>query len=124
VAATLKYNGLGQLVSVARSDGINIEYEYQPTNLMHHRKVVQGTTVLEETAMIYDRGRLIAEYAPAAGGGTEVRALYYYADGDSPVAADIRDLGGVLQRYYYLKDEQGSVMAVADANGQVNERIQ
>ncbi len=118
----LTYNGFAQLVKVERPDGLVIEYEHQPNGLMHHRKVSQGSTVISDTALIYDQGRLIEEYT-RSGSSNILAARYYYADEDSPSAADIRDGAGSLQRFYYLKDALGSVMAVANAMGQVVERI-
>jgi RHS repeat-associated protein len=47
---------------------------------------------------------------------------YYYATADAPVAADLRDGGGVLRRYYFLCDPALSVIAVADEEGNVVER--
>ncbi|MDB6038861.1 MAG: hypothetical protein JWM99_2702, partial [Verrucomicrobiales bacterium] len=123
VPALLKYNGLSQLVQVKRNDGITVEYEHQPGYLLHHRRVLQGVSVIDDSALVYDRGRLIEEYTSSSG-SSQLRARYYYADEDSPVAADLRDANGLLQRFYYLKDEQDSVIGIANANGQVIERIQ
>ena len=37
-----------------------------------------------------------------------------------PVAADIRDKGGQLQRFYFMTDVLGSVMGLVDTNGAVD----
>ncbi len=120
--AQLAYNGLSQLVKVTRSDGLTINYEFRPDGLMHHRLVIQNGTTNSDTGFVYDQGRLIEEYE-RTGTNAALRALYYYAEEDSPFAADIRDTSGAFQRYYYLKDALGSVVAVADATGKAVERI-
>jgi RHS repeat-associated protein len=125
VTASLRYNGIGQLVGVSYTDqgvAVAIEYEHQPNGLMHYRKVTRGATVVSERALIYDRGRLLEEFENVGGGG-QPQARYYYADDDSPFAAELPDASGNLQFFYYLRDAQGSVMAVADSSGHVVERV-
>ena len=128
VGAMLTYNGLSQLVKVERDDGVTIDYKHQPDGLMHHRKVTQEgmpAVTLSDTAFVYDQGRLIEEYeaVPQGQGAPVLRARYFYADDDNPFAADIRDGAATYHRYYYLRDAQGSVMAVADDTGHVVERV-
>lgn len=126
VAAALKYNGRSQLVSVSYTNGgtpVLVEYQHQPGNLMHYRKVTVGSSVVSERALVYDRDLLLEEYEANGGGGTQLKARYYYADEDSPFAADLADPQGNLTRHYYLREAQGSVMALTDAAGTVVERI-
>ncbi len=125
VTATLRYNGVGQLIGISYTDQgvpVSIEYQHQPNGLMHYRKVTRGGTVVSERALVYDQGRLLEEFE-TINGANKVQARYFYADDDSPFAAELPDAGGVLQRFYYLRDAQGSVMAVADVNGNVVERV-
>ncbi|MDW8382032.1 MAG: Ig-like domain-containing protein [Verrucomicrobiota bacterium] len=122
--ATLTYNGLSHLVRVQfPSTGVQIAYEYQPNGLMHRRTVTQNGTVLSDTALVWDEGRLIEEYERTGGSGAPaLRARYYYADDDSPFAGDFFS-GGLTNRFYFLRDALSSVVAVADANGEVIERV-
>lgn len=122
--ATLTYNGHSHLVRVEfPSTGVQIAYEYQPNGLMHHRTLTQNGSTLSETAFVWDEGRLIEEYERTGGGSAPtLRARYYYADDDSPFAGD-RFSGGVTNRFYFLRDALSSVVAVADASGEVVERI-
>jgi RHS repeat-associated protein len=119
--ASMTYNGLSHLVKIEVTNGPTIFYEYQPNGLLHHRVVTQNGATNADSAFIYDQGRLIEEYGRQVG-GTAVRAKYYYADEDSPMAADIVDARGI-HRYYYLKDALGSVMAIANDRGEVVERV-
>lgn len=89
---------------------------------MHYRKVTVGGTVVSERALIYDRDLLLEEYENSGAGNTDLVARYYYADEDSPFAADIF-ASGVTNRYFFLKDGLSSVMAVANAAGEVVERV-
>ncbi len=89
------------------------------------RKVMFGGSVISATSFVYDEaGRLLEEY-DRTGGTPALRARYYYLDDDSPVAADLFQGGSVgqLKRYYYLKDNIQSVVAIADQNGNVVERV-
>ena len=120
--ATLNYNGLSELEGIDRDDGVSILYNYQHDGLCFYRSVtgaVPGAT--NETAFVYDGPLLIGEY-DRSNGANQLRARYYYADADVPVAADLRDTGGVLRRYYVMRDSLGSVMGLVDTNGAVVER--
>lgn len=121
--ANLTYDGLSRLSRVEiPADNLTIDYEYQPNGLLHHRKVTQGASVIAEEALVWDNGRLLEEY-DFAGTQATLRARYFYAFGDVPVAADLRQPGGALVRHFYLCEGNGSIMAVADATGQVVERV-
>jgi RHS repeat-associated protein len=123
VGATLKYNGLSMLTKVERVDGVTIENQYQHSGLRHFRKVTQSGGPTIETAYIYDEGKLIEEYRND-GAGPQLVGRYYYAHDDAPVAADLRHpTTGQLGRYYYLRDNTLSIVGVADAAGQVVERV-
>ena len=76
------------------------------------------------SAYVYDdSARLIEEY-DRTGSQPALIARYYYASGDSPAAADLWDPGsGTLKRYYFIRDASQSVIAVADASGNVVERV-
>jgi len=71
---------------------------------------------------VYDDGRLLEEL-DKSGATNVVRARYYYADEDAPFAADLADASGNLQRYFYVRDAQKSVIALVDTNGIVIERV-
>jgi RHS repeat-associated protein len=124
VQATLTFNAFSHLVKVAYSDqgvSVIVEYQQRPDGSLHYRKVTRDGTVVSERALIHHDGQLLEEFE--ASGGTTLVARYFYADEDSPFAAELADAGGNLRRYYYLRDAQGSVMAVADENGEVRERV-
>jgi len=76
----------------------------------------------DDRQFIYDRGRLIEEYDLLGSADAPV-ARYFYADSDEPVAVEFVQSGGQTNRYYYLRGHDGSVLAVADADGVVVERI-
>lgn len=120
VAADLTYNGRSNLIQVSRGDGVTIDYQYRPDNLIHHRRVSGGISA-SETAYVWHEGRLLEEYS--LGGSTTLRARYYYANGDAPVAADLRQGNGNMLRVHYLHDQVMSVVAVADDSGHVIERV-
>lgn len=122
IPATFKASAFGQLVRVERADGVVVEYEHQPNGLIHHRRVTTSTST-NETSLVWDAGRLLAEFE-RVGGTNRLRARYFYADEDSPFAADLADGGGVLKRFWYLRDVLNSVVAVADPQGEVIERVQ
>ena len=122
VSAALVHNARGNLAQVHRDDGVDIAYQYQPDGLMVHRKVTQGGTTLSESHFVWDRQRLIEEYA-ITGGQKSLRARYFYADSDAPVAADLPDGSGGLRRHFYLEDHADSVIALANEQGQVVERV-
>jgi len=121
VAADLAYNGAGNLVRITRADGVTIEMQYRPDKILHHRKVTVGTES-SETALVWHEGRLLEEYG-LAGGNRVLRGRYYYANGDPPVAADLRQADGSLLRVHYLHDHAMSVVAVANEAGEVLERV-
>lgn len=118
----LEHNGRADLVRVLRSDGVEIEYSYQASGLMVHRTVRQGNAVASSTHYVWDRERLIEEW-DTAGAQKTLRARYYYADTDAPVAADLPDGAGGFARHFYLRDHAESVVALANAQGQVVERV-
>jgi RHS repeat-associated protein len=125
VNANLLYNGLSHLVHVDYNNNgtqISVDYDTQPNGLVDHRKLSRNGTVVEETALVYDNGRLLEEFV-RSGGSNQLRARYYYADEDSPFASDLDDGTGNLKRFYYLRDAQGSVMAIADDAGNIVERV-
>jgi RHS repeat-associated protein len=120
-ATNIKYNALNHLTAITANGG-TIEYEYQPTGLMHHKTVRQGGVVVSDHAFVWDEGRMIEERDLVSG---DVVGRYYYADGDSPVAADLKDpVSGQVRRVQYLCDNVWSVIAVADhVTGDVLERV-
>jgi RHS repeat-associated protein len=119
-SATFSHNGLAKLVLVSREDGTVVRYHYQPSGLMHRREVEVSGVVVSDMAFVWEAGRLIEEHDLSAG---VLRGRYYYDDGDTPTAADIRDAGGNLRRYYYLRDQDYSILGVVDAAGTVIERV-
>lgn len=123
VSASLEYDGLGQLVRIVRADGVEISYAYLPGGLCCYRRVSGPTNrcVPSERIFVWDGPRLIEEYDLAAG-QRNLRARYYYAESDVPVAADLANAGGTLQRHYFLVDAQGSLLAAANTAGDVVER--
>jgi RHS repeat-associated protein len=121
VAADLAYNGVGNLVRITRADGVTIEMQYRPDKTLHHRKVTGGSEPAE-SALVWHEGRLLEEY-DLAGGNRVLRGRYYYANGDPPVAADLRQADGSLLRVHYLHDHAMSVVAVANEAGEVIERM-
>ena len=80
--------------------------------------------MVRDSAYVYDSsGRPLEEYDRTTASPLLI-ARYYYAGGDTPIAADLREQGsGQLRRYYYLVDASLSVIAVADAGGNVVERV-
>jgi RHS repeat-associated protein len=122
--ATLAHNGDGDLVQIARADGLVEDNFFQPGGLRYRRQLSQNGTVLEDRRFVYDdMQRLLEEYLQTE--GTNLLAgRYYYASSDAPDSADLLDPSSrTLQRYYYLKDNMESVIAVADTNGTVVERV-
>ncbi len=121
--ATLNYNGLSQLIRVARDDGVNVSFDYQEDGLCCYRRVEDASLPggVEETVFVYHHALLIAEYDRTAG-ANRLKARYYYGEADVPVAADIADAGGQLRRYYLLQENTRSVMGLVDTNGIVVER--
>ncbi len=122
VSATLVHNGNGSLVSIQRADGLLEQNFFQPNGLRYERKITQNGQVLSFRHYVYDtQKRLLEEYEQT--NSVLLVGRYYYGAGDAPDAADLLDpSSGPLQRYYYLKDNMESVVAVADANGNIVER--
>jgi len=125
VAATLTHNGQENLIRVSRSDGVMVENTYQGSLLRSGRQILRNGVPTETRTYVYDsEGRLLEEYERTGEDSTVLMGRYYYFSGDVPVAADLRrDLNAALERYYYLTDSSGSVIAVADASGAVAERV-
>jgi RHS repeat-associated protein len=73
--------------------------------------------------LVWDNGRLLAEFDRTAG-ANQLSARYYYFTDDVPIAADRRETDGQLHRYYFLSDAIGNVMALADGNGAVVSRYE
>jgi RHS repeat-associated protein len=123
VSATLLHDGRNQLFQVSLTNGLTIQNQYQAGGMRFARKTFQSGQLIAYSGYVYDgSGRLLEEY-DRTGAQPVLIARYYYASGDSPVAADLLDPGsGQLQRYYYLRDGAMSVIGVADANGNVLER--
>ena len=123
VQASLQHDGLGRMTSVTRADGVSVVNQYQPSGLRFSRQVRQGAQLTAYSTFVYDdAARLIEEY-DRTGAQPVLIARYYYATGDSPAAADLLDQSsGQLKRYYFLRDTSQSVIAVADATGNVVER--
>ena len=121
--ATLEYNGLSQLTTVTRDDGVVIRYEYQHDGLLCYRTIDDPSLPggKQETAFVWHEGLLLAEFERTVTANI-LRARYYYGSSDVPVAADIADSAGTLQRYYLLREGDGSVMGLVDASGQLVER--
>ncbi len=117
----LAYNGFNHLVRASRGDGVTVDYHYQMNGIMHRRVVRQSGTVLEDRNYIWDKGRLIEEY-DLMNGTPDLVHRFYYADGDVPVAADLKQTGQ-WRRVYYLHDQVWSVTGVVDEAGQVLERV-
>lgn len=123
VAGTLVHNGVGNLTSIDRADGVHIDQFYQPGGLRYQRKVTQGGSVVDYRHFVYDdTGRLLEEY-DVSGQDPKLLARYFYLDSLTPCAADFPDATGTLRRHYLIQDHQGSVVAVADRFGNVEERI-
>ncbi|MCL4176525.1 MAG: hypothetical protein KJ072_02105, partial [Verrucomicrobia bacterium] len=124
VGASLVHNGYGNLVRITMDDGTIQENFFQPSGLRYAKKVTEGGTVVDHRHFVYDdRARLLEEYDRSAG-APRLIARYYYAGSDAPEAADLWDPAArQLRRYYYLKEANESVIAVADMNGLVVERV-
>ena len=114
--AALTYDGLSRLVTVARTDGVTIRYEYTPDCLLMRRlhTTGNGAVLQSDRRYVWHEGRLLEEHE-AASGTLQLLARYYYADNDAPVAADLA--ADPVQRVYYLTDSQQSVIGVANAQG-------
>lgn len=124
VPATLVHNGQGEVVQIARADGVVENNFFQPDGLRYRRQLSQNNSVFDDRRFVYDNtGRLLEEYEQN-GATNSLVGRYYYGSSDAPDAADLPDpSNGVLHRYYFLKDNIGSVIAVADEAGTVVERI-
>ncbi|MBN9690461.1 MAG: Ig-like domain-containing protein [Verrucomicrobia bacterium] len=123
VEATLTHNALGNLVRIERADGVVIENFFQPSGLRYGRRVLVGGVEIERRHFVYDdESRLLEEFS-VVGEESRVVARYFYLEADVPYAADLIDADGNLQRHYYLFDDQFSIIAVADQEGEVRERV-
>ena len=126
VNATLVYNSLGQLTRVERSDGVNVVNTYNPAGLRIRRQVTGSSNrcVPSDVGFVYEGANVIEERDLAA--GDRVIARYYYADdGDELIGGDVWNPGdSQLERRYFLTDAVRSVLGVADASGNVMERVQ
>jgi RHS repeat-associated protein len=123
VGASLTHDGLGRLVLVERDDGVTIENKYRHDGLRFFRAVSGPTNrcVPSVTGYVYDEARLIEEYDLSS--GVRLRARYFYGSDDDEVTAGDIVTAGNTNRYYFLTDDNASVMAVADAAGEVIERV-
>lgn len=124
VAASLSHNGNGNLIRIVRADGVAVENSYEPDGTRFARRITKDGLTLEVRHYVYDdRGRLLEEY-DRSGPVPRLIGRYYYSNSDAPEAADLREAAsGILRRYYYLKDQAQSVIAVGDINGNVVERV-
>lgn len=119
--ATLTHNGRNELVKAARN-GTEFLFHYRPDHMLHRKETrVSGSTVADR-ALVWDGARLIEEY-DIANNPKRLLARYYYADGDTPVAADFPDANGSPVRHYFIHDNVMSVTAVVDSSGKVVERM-
>lgn len=124
IPAVLTHNGRGDLVRIERADGVTIENSYQPTGLRYLRRVSRNGILVEARHFIYDDEKRLLEEYDRTGDTPLLVARYYYGNGDAPLAGDLRNPGeGLLQRYYFLRDDADSVVAVADSDGNVIERV-
>ena len=105
---------------IERDDDVVVEYDYRHDGLFHRRRVIRDGDVVSERAYRWDGPRLLEEHELVDGVGLVAR--YFYRESDAPFAADLH-VGGGLQRFFYLRDAQSSVVAVADDAGNVRERI-
>lgn len=123
VPSRLFYDAFSRLVRIERDDDVVVDYEYAPDGLMVRKRVtaVGGTHLISERLFVWREQRLLEEWELVPVGRT-LAARYYYADGDSPVAADLLDNGQLL-RVFYLTDPQGSVIGLTDADGNMVERV-
>src|SRR4029079_7329526 len=104
-------------------DNVTINYSYDLNGLIHLREVQQGSTVVSRRALVWDQGHLIEE-SELVGNNTGLIGRYYYADGDWPVAADLRsDPAAPLLPRLFLRDGSESTIAVASSSGDVLERV-
>ncbi len=119
-AANLVHSGRGDLVKASRN-GSDFTFHYRPDHLLHRKESKSGGAVLGDRALVWDGERLIEEYDIT--GAARLLARYYYAEGDTPMAADFADSSNVLRRHYFVHDNVDSVTAVVDGNGRVVERM-
>jgi RHS repeat-associated protein len=124
--ATLRYNGLNNLLSVtADTGGVSVNYEYDEEGLLLRRTLLDprlpGGTA--QSVFVWDDARLLAEFDRTAG-NNKLKARYYYFASDVPVAMDQRQADGQLHRFYLLSDALGSIVALTDDRGVVISRYQ
>jgi RHS repeat-associated protein len=126
MTARLGHDGKSQLVRVTREDGTVVESRYRSDGLRSERIVTCGSAPgcrSSHTGYLYHEEQLLEEYDLSAG-SLRLRARYYYDDSNGEVlSADLDPGTGALQRFYYLTDFDGSVMAVADGSGELVERV-
>lgn len=120
VFATLHYNGLSQLIRLERDDGISLGYDYDHAGQMFQRVLRDARLPggVRQTVLVWDEGRLLAEY-DRTGGANQLLARYHYFNDDVPLAMDRREADGQLHRLYFLTDALGHVVALADAEARV-----
>jgi RHS repeat-associated protein len=123
VMATLQHNGLGQLTRIERADGVVIENFFQPGGLRYARKTTQNGVVVDHRHFVYDDAARLLEEFDRTGLQPVLMARYFYLESDAPCAADLPDSNGTFRRHYYIRDDQHSVVAVADRFGIVQERV-
>lgn len=120
--ATLHHNARNELVRAMR-EGQEFRFHVRPDHLVHRRSRTSGVAgPAQDRALVWDQGVLLEEHDLAAAPPRLV-ARYYYAGGDTPVAADLDDGSGILRRYHFLHDHLMSVTAVVDSTGRVVERM-
>lgn len=122
-SVSLVHNGNGNLIRILREDGVVEENFFQPDGMRYRRRVTNGPEVLDHRHFVYDSaGRLLEEYDITTDAPFLI-ARYFYAASDAPEAADLYNYGsGQTNRYYFLKDNVESVIAVVDESGTVVER--
>ena len=123
--ATLTHNGRHDLVKAHINNIGDFAFHYRPDHLLHRKtKNSPGGTTLADRELVWDGARLLEEYNVLTGVHGQLVARYYYAEGDTPVAADFADSGNTLHRYYFIHDNVMSVTALVDgASGEVVERM-
>ncbi len=115
----LSYDAGGLLQGVTLPDGTQITQGYNARGLRASYVVQPGgaqTPSLIET-LLY-RGDRVGQVAVNMAGQVFTDTLLYRQDG-APLELLYQPQGGLVQRYWYVLDGQGSVVALADATGSV-----